>query len=344
MSESQVVKELLDNKGNIVRLYSYKGKHPNFGDDINQIVWENLLGEVFDNRSKNIFLGIGSILYNSFPQEVQKIVMGAGYAGYTDKPKIDNSWDIHFVRGKETAKQLNLPESLAVGDSAILLRSLIDFENRKTKYKVSYMPHFESAWIGAWDKICEACDIHYLDPRRPVNELLEEMLSSELIISEAMHGVIVADALRIPWVARTPQDPNHRDKWFDWASVLDVDLQSFEIGPSNVMEKVSSLSWGHRRIIYKMRKHHELLRSIGLGRPLKKTIEEMNELKLQKGTLSSDKSIEEAHSRMLDILESFKEKHGIAHKTPEAKCVESLFSSRKPNIQPNINFNEAVSV
>ena len=61
------------------------------------------------------------------------------------------------------------------------------------------MPHQMSARRVNWEPICREVGLRYVDPRWPVARILEELCQTGVLITEAMHGAIVADALRIPW-------------------------------------------------------------------------------------------------------------------------------------------------
>jgi succinoglycan biosynthesis protein ExoV len=289
-----------------MKLFAYKGSESNFGDELNHWLWDRLLPGFFNDDEDELFLGIGSVLYDSHPEKSKKIVFGAGYAGYSNLPVIDNSWDFYFVRGKETAKQLNLSENLAIGDSGILIRSVIKDQARVKKYKSSYIPHFESAIVGSWEKICEKSGVNFIDPRWSVDRVLEEILASEVVISEAMHGVIIADSLRVPWIAVRPFDPNHRKKWQDWASVLDVDICFHSIGASNIMEFICGLCWSKRRAIYAIRKRHLKLRKMGLSFPFANAVRKLSALSLHNGQLSDEIKLQSAHSKMEELLVKLK--------------------------------------
>jgi len=289
-----------------VELFAYRGKETNFGDELNYWLWDRLLPGYFEKSDGNLFLGIGSVLYDSHPPQLKKIVFGAGYAGYTDLPTIDDNWKVYFVRGKNTAEKLKIDVGLAVGDSGILIRSIIKDEPREVKYEASYMPHFESAKIGEWEKICKKTGVNYIDPRWPVEKVLSEILASKLMISEAMHGVIIADALRVPWQAIEPYDPNHRDKWQDWSSVLDVEISFQKLGASNALEWIASLCWNKRRIIYAIRKREKSLRRLGGCFLMPKTISKLRVLAKGRGQLSDINKLNTAHQKMEELLEVFK--------------------------------------
>ena len=59
---------------------------------------------------------------------------------------------------------------------------------------------------GNWRKACDRAGITFLDSTADPLETIAKIRGSRLVISEAMHGAIVADALRTPWVARA-SDP-----------------------------------------------------------------------------------------------------------------------------------------
>ena len=96
-----------------MQIYFYRRseQQPNFGDELNDWLWEKLLPGVFDDNETTAFLGIGSLLNHLVSERVpnaRQIVVfstGVGYVGYSGAsykegmPKIDDSWTIYCVRG-----------------------------------------------------------------------------------------------------------------------------------------------------------------------------------------------------------------------------------------------------
>lgn len=221
-----------------MKLTFYKGDIPNFGDDLNNILWDALIAPgFFDENEDELFLGVGSILWDYLPKKSKKIVMGSGYGGYSGKPNLhDGSWDVAFVRGPRTAKTLNLDPKLAITDAAILTR-FINLSDQQKKYKVSFMPHWQSIPRGNWEKVCRNAGIRYIDPTDPnVMASLEAIQQTELLITEAMHGAILADTLRVPWVAMEPIFPLHRDKWLDWSESMSLKLEFNNLPSSSIKD------------------------------------------------------------------------------------------------------------
>jgi len=64
-----------------------------------------------------------------------------------------------------------------------------------------------------------------------VEEILREIQQSELLIAEAMHGAIVADALRVPWVPARVYGNFMEFKWRDWTQSIQMPLEVAEIPP-----------------------------------------------------------------------------------------------------------------
>ena len=230
-----------------MKLTFYKGDVPNFGDDLNHILWDALVAPgFFDDNKDELFLGVGSILWDYLPQTSKKIVMGSGYGGYSGKPNLqDGSWNVAFVRGPRTAKALNLDPKLAITDAAILTR-FMNLPAQAKKYNVSFMPHWQSIPRGNWKQVCKRAGINYIDPTDPnVLASLQAIQQTDLLITEAMHGAILADTLRVPWLALEPIFPLHRNKWFDWSESMLIDLQ-FNAMPSSSIKDLWANKTGNQ--------------------------------------------------------------------------------------------------
>ena len=212
-------------------LYYHKDPKGNFGDDLNPWLWDRLLPGFFRGDfphepklrqapadGETLFIGIGTLLNRNIPETAKKIVFGTG-AGYGPPPAIDASWDISCVRGPLTAAMLGLDRSVAVTDPAVLVRA-INFQRGPTIRRISYMPHCSSARNADWSRICHQVGIGFIDPRWPVEEVLRGICSTEMLVTEAMHGAIVADALRTPWLPVATSSVILELKWHDWCQSL----------------------------------------------------------------------------------------------------------------------------
>ena len=220
-----------------MKLVFFRGKVPNFGDELNLHVWPALLPHGFlDEDEDELFVGIGSIIGNHLPAKSRKFVMGSGYAGYMGLPDVhDGSWDIRFVRGPNTAKTLKIDPNLSICDSAILLRAM-ELPAPAKNVGVAFMPHYESLERGNWAEACRQAGITLIDATEPVEKVLSQIRGARLLVTEAMHGAIVADALRTPWVGARPIYGGHHKKWLDWAGALDIDVRLNTLKPSSVLE------------------------------------------------------------------------------------------------------------
>ena len=220
-----------------MKLVFFRGKVPNFGDELNLHVWPALLPKGFlDEDESELFVGIGSIIGDHLPAKSRKFVMGSGYAGYMGLPDVhDGSWDIRFVRGPNTAKTLNIDPGLSICDSAVLLRAM-DLPAPDKSVGVAFMPHYESLERGNWVEACRQAGITLIDATEPVEKVLSQIQGARLLITEAMHGAIVADALRTPWIGAKPIYGGHHKKWLDWAGALDLDVRLNDLKPSSVLE------------------------------------------------------------------------------------------------------------
>jgi len=285
-----------------LELFYFRGSEPNFGDELNHWLWPRLVQDCWDFEDNKIFVGIGSVLESKLPKEKLKIVFGSGYAGYRPPPKLDENWKVFFVRGKNTAKALGIDESYGIGDSAILLRSIFKRQLPK-KYSISFIPHWKSLTFGNWDLAAKHAGMHFIDPRQNVELIIEQILSSELIISEAMHGVIVADALRVPWIPLEPIDRLNRMKWHDWASALNLSIELQKLNSSSLPEKIADFvdakNLGNSK---KIRKKTSFLKGTFANFFAEQAAERLSSICQLSPSLSKDSDIELSHERMQEKL------------------------------------------
>jgi len=206
-----------------MNLYYFKDKNGNFGDDLNEWLWPKIFKTGYDNYfdDETLFIGIGSILDENVPDFKRKVILGSGYA-YSSPPKVDSYWSFYSVRGPLTAQILGLNNDIAITDSAIISTPFLDqFQSNRTS--VSFMPHHRHTHLP-WSKLCEELDILYIDPCDGVESCLSKIGKSKVIITEAMHGAIIADCMRIPWIPIKSSQAINDFKWKDWTLSMEVDF------------------------------------------------------------------------------------------------------------------------
>lgn len=212
-----------------MKLYYYHCPTGNFGDDLNPWLWKKLIPELIDNDDNNLFVGIGTLLNHRIPQTPNKIVFGTGL-GYGQKPEIDSRWRFYCVRGPLTAQALGLEPALAITDGAALVAT-IEQQPMVRNGGIAYIPHHQSALNADWGNICSQLGIRYIDPAWSVEKVFVEIRRSSTLLTEAMHGAILADTFRIPWQAITCYDHILDFKWADWCGSLNLKYQPKKIPP-----------------------------------------------------------------------------------------------------------------
>jgi len=147
-----------------------------------------------------------------------KVVFGSG-AGYGKLPLIDEKWKFFCVRGPLSAQILGFDSELAITDPAVLIKTL-NLPEKPKCYNLSLMPHHMSARMANFKPLCEELGINLIDPGAEVYETIRNIQQSKVLITEAMHGAVVADALRVPWVPLRLHDHILEFKWKDWCCSL----------------------------------------------------------------------------------------------------------------------------
>jgi succinoglycan biosynthesis protein ExoV len=228
-----------------MKLFMWRGPVANFGDELNPWIWPQLIPGVLDEDDSRLFVGIGTLLTNRLPPQ-PKVVFGSG-AGYVGMPDVRRgSWSFYCVRGPMTAAALGLPESSAVCDPGILVSRLMGDTPLSGGTRIGFMPHWMSMATGQWREACRAADIDYIDPTEPVLDVLAAVARCRLLIAEAMHGAITADAFRIPWVPIKIRRNTLPFKWQDWCRSVELDYDPIQM-PASSTEETLLLQYGRLR-------------------------------------------------------------------------------------------------
>lgn len=228
-----------------MKVIYFQDPEGNFGDELNRWLWPRLFnGAVtgfghhgIETREENqteslLFYGIGTILDDRIPVEPRKIIFGSGF-GYGDPISNLKNCEIIFVRGSKTAKAIGVPAEKALTDPAVLLRHFFPVVSMEERiHDVSFMPHHSTTAGSFWESACKDSGINYISPMGfDVETVVKEISSSRLVIAEAMHAAIVADAFRVPWIPVTSVPETNPFKWQDWCESLDLEYQPNRITP-----------------------------------------------------------------------------------------------------------------
>jgi succinoglycan biosynthesis protein ExoV len=230
-----------------MKLIYYRSPAGNFGDDLNEVLWKQVLPQACFDVNDAVLLGIGSIFRDDFlsaeaTNHKRVFVLGSG-AGTGPLPASwpNSKWSILGVRGPLTARLIGLPRA-AMTDGAALIAAVPALLPKAPKHdEIAFMPHYNSVPFGRWPDICAEAGMTYIDPHWPVENVIGQMGRARLVVTEAMHGAIVADTLRIPWVPVVCSPAILPFKWIDWTESLELDYRPRSIPASSAWEALKNL-------------------------------------------------------------------------------------------------------
>jgi succinoglycan biosynthesis protein ExoV len=256
-----------------MKLHYFRSPQGNFGDDLNAWLWPELMPGVWDDGGDGItFVGVGTILNTKVPQTRLKIVLGSG-VGYSPLPPNlhDGSWNFMAVRGPLSARAAGLPVETVITDGAILLGALdglIKAESERTG-GVVFAPHVSSTETGAWEEICARLGIDYIDPRWDFHKVFSIIGNARLVLAEAMHGAIVADTLRVPFVPLVSSNEISSFKWMDWTLSMGLQYRPIRLPPGTLADAARN------RLVPLMGQGHLHPAVFGASQGDKRTVDEL---------------------------------------------------------------------
>lgn len=235
----------------------YQDPAGNFGDDLNAVLWKALLPPHVLQSERVRLLGIGSIfntetLERAGPSSVPTFVLGSG-TSYGHPPRSTEGLIVNAVRGPLTARVIGHPEA-AVTDGAILMAAAPGFLPKvRSARDTVFIPHHKTLWRGHWRRVAQAAGMTFIDPRWSVEDVLKAMANAKLVVTEAMHGAIFADTLRIPWTPVVASPRIDAFKWRDWTLSMDQPYAPSFIPASTPLE---AMEVKQLRALFAAREHN----------------------------------------------------------------------------------------
>ncbi|EMP55576.1 succinoglycan biosynthesis ketolase [Marinobacter santoriniensis NKSG1] len=209
----------------------------NFGDDINPFLMGNLFSRKLIDSEKVCIVGVGTLINDKNINKIQnfskKIIFSSG-VGYGEvKNRLDASWDLVCVRGPKSAFQLGVDPKYGIADGAILLSDyfpVID-SSQRTSGNI-FIPHIRTHWAAGLPlkDAVESIGFRYVTPDLPPEKFIEIVSSSRLVVTEAMHGAILADTMRTPWIPINIFE-HLAFKWEDWYESMGIEYAIHNLNP-----------------------------------------------------------------------------------------------------------------
>lgn len=207
--------------------YRMYNKIRNLGDAINPYIIERVSGlpSVYCNKSQAHVLGIGSIFFDA---SMHSYVWGSGMINAEKPiPPIDAS-KIRALRGKKTVEALTnlgykVPD-VPLGDPGYLLNKIYSSPiSGSRRYRACIIPHHASINHPVFKKYRKMDDVCVFNILTDNLSEIRDLIDSEVVISQSLHGLIFAESLGIPnvWISDR-FDERWKFKFEDWYSTTDL--------------------------------------------------------------------------------------------------------------------------
>ena len=199
----------------------------NFGDQLNDVIWSSLLPNLSRIWPKHAIAGIGTFGHLTVPRHVEYLhVFGTGATGDLSAsfPNVKNL-KVHFLRGPLTAKIWGAPGLGLVDGAALITQTkLWELPAETRTHRIGYVPHHLSDKFANYELICRLAGVKYVTSRGYDTEsFIRKIKSCDYIITEALHGAVVADLFRKPWVAVSSRRYINAFKWDDWCRSIGLE-------------------------------------------------------------------------------------------------------------------------
>lgn len=184
-----VIEKLFDCK--VVRKNYLFGKVSGIGSGLGNYtlegpIWKRILKRISAIISPNVYIwGTGFVKYKEKDSKLYKNTKFCAVRGQLSKKRIE----------KLIGKKLDIP----MGDAGILASYLLGNEKIEKKYDVGIIAHYKEKDEQVFKKLCAKFDNSiFIDVQDTPLNVTRKISECKYIISSSLHGLIIADSLRVP--------------------------------------------------------------------------------------------------------------------------------------------------
>lgn len=175
----------------------------NFGDAVNPLIVRELTGRRIIRASiqKARLVCIGSVISEYSRAGSDALVFGSGMrSAHLPAGKTIEQSKILAVRGKLSARALELDDSFAIGDPGLTIRGIVTGRGRR-RLQPAVLPHFTelNSRVGREQlSAARRAGIRVIMPNLHPLVVAQEVRMAECLYTSSLHGLVFADALSVP--------------------------------------------------------------------------------------------------------------------------------------------------
>ena len=214
-----------------LKLQKFSRGFRNFGDELNSVLLSSYFPQhkIFRTSINSAnFLAIGSIIEISELSHNEDLrIWGSGLRNGDQAPKIDPK-NVLALRGKLSAEKLHSVPDIALGDPALLISKLFNGVNLGERQLTVFAPHFSFFQLPIHESVLRQLfdrDFVILWPNIPPAEGIDIIRSAKLVLSSALHPLILSDAFGVPAIRLEGMSPFESSfKYLDYLSVIGSEI------------------------------------------------------------------------------------------------------------------------
>ncbi len=196
----------------------------NFGDWLSPVLCEAISGKkvVYADPSQCDLVAIGSILQKTKNHFWSRRIHVWGSGLIEKKAKFRSPHYFHAVRGELTAKTISNKKIQTLGDPGLLCDLLLPPSKKDKFFKLGIIPHYVDKEHPLLTELSKYKHVCIIDIFSEITDFLMQVSRCDFILSSSLHGLIVADALKIPngWIKLSQQVRGDDFKFADYYSVF----------------------------------------------------------------------------------------------------------------------------